>query len=247
MSTEPWYQVNRASRVVTAGTSGCDPASRGFRKWAAHSAFAGAALFKTLRARTDGPNQGVLCPAIGGPWLGAAVLAGLLCLAAAALPALSAENPPTGAENTPSKNPVRIQSEHLVADMNANTAEFSDQVRVLTDTYSITADVLTIHFKPQAEGQSRMQSPVSAKDISRMVARGRVIIRTESLTASADVAEYEPDTGQVTLLREAHASLRPAAAKTPGAVAAGAGRPTAATEVIPARVRVMVTPSADRR
>jgi hypothetical protein len=142
---------------------------------------------------------------------------------------------------------VRIQSEHLVADMNANTAEFSDQVRVRTETYTVTADILTIHFKPPAEGQSRMQSAVSGQDISRMVARGKVIIRTENLTASADVAEYEPGTGQVTLSGEGPASPRPAAAKAPAGVAAGATRPTAAAEGIPGRVRVTVLSSPDRR
>jgi hypothetical protein len=130
--------------------------------------------------------------------------------------------------------------------MNANTAEFSDQVRVLTDTYTITADILTIYFKSQAEGQSRMQSAVSGQDISRMVARGRVVIRSESLTALADEAEYEPDTGRITLSGEGTASPRSAStnAKTPEG---DAGRPAAAAEALPGRVRVTVMPLPDRR
>jgi hypothetical protein len=127
--------------------------------------------------------------------------------------------------------------------MNANTAEFSDQVRMVSDTYTITADILTIHFKPQAEGQSRMQSAVSGKDISRMVARGSVIIRTESLTASSDVAEYEPDAGRVTLSGGGAASPRaPAAAKpSGGAPLVQAGRPPQPDQS--RAVRVLVLPS----
>lgn len=186
-------------------------------------------------------------PASGGRWLGTAVLAGLLYLSAAAHLALGAEKTPAGEGGTPPKGPLRIQSQQLVADMNANTAEFSDQVRMVSDTYTITADILTIYFKPQAEGQSRMQSAVTGKDISRMVARGDVIIRTDTMTASSDVAEYEPDAGLVTLSSEAAASPNPAAAKASGGVPAVAGRSTAPAESIPGRVRVVVLPSAGRR
>jgi lipopolysaccharide export system protein LptA len=186
-------------------------------------------------------------PARSGQWLGRAVLAGLLCLSAAAHTALGAENAPAREGGTPSTSPVRIQSEQLVADMNANTAEFSDQVRMVNDAYTITADILTIYFKPQAEGQSRMQSAVSSKDISRMVARGSVIVRTESLTASSDVAEYEPETGRVILEGERPALPSPAAARTSGRVLAVAGRPSVSDESIPGRVRVVMLPSPDRR
>lgn len=186
-------------------------------------------------------------PGSSGQWLGTAVLAGLLCLLVAARTTLGAENTPAREGGTPSKGPLRIQSEQLVADMNANTAEFSEQVRVVSDTYTITADILTVHFKPQAEGQSRMQSAVSAKDISRMVARGKVLIRTESLTASSDVAEYEPEAGLVTLAGEGSPPQNPASAKASRGIPAAAVRPTAAAEAIPGRVRVIVSPSPDRR
>jgi lipopolysaccharide export system protein LptA len=186
-------------------------------------------------------------PASGGRWLGTALLAGLLCLSAAAHPALGAEKTPAGEGGTPSKSPLRIQSQQLVADMNANTAEFSDQVRMVNDTYTITADILMLYFKPQAEGQSRMQSKVTGKDISRMVARGEVVIRTETMTASSDVAEYEPDAGLVTLSSEVAASPNPATAKASGGVPAAAGRSTTSPELIPGRVRVVILPSPNRR
>jgi lipopolysaccharide export system protein LptA len=184
----------------------------------------------------------------GGQWLGAFVLAGRICLAAAVFAAFGAGRPANSEEGAPSsKSPVRIQSEHLVADMNANTAEFSDQVRLVDDAYTLTANILTFHFKPQAEGQSRMQSAVSAKDISRMVARGRVVIRTESLTASAEVAEYEPDNGRITLSADESTAQRTAAAKTPPGDFTSAGRPAAPAEASPGRVRVTVLPPPDRR
>lgn len=148
-----------------------------------------------------------------------------------------------GEAGTSPRGPLRIQSEQLAAEMNANTAEFSGQVRVVDDIYTTTADSLTVHFKPQAEGQSRMAGAVSAKDIARMVARGRVVIRTQSLTAGGDVGEFEPDTGRAALWGEKTASPSPAATKNQG----GAARPSAGAETVPGRVRVAVVPSADRR
>jgi len=54
-------------------------------------------------------------------WLGAAALAALGCLSTAAEAPGTAGN--TGAApGAPSRNPVRIQSEQLVADMNSDTA-----------------------------------------------------------------------------------------------------------------------------
>jgi LPS export ABC transporter protein LptC len=149
----------------------------------------------------------------------------------------------SGEAGTAPRDPLRIQSEQLTTDMNANTAEFSGQVRAVDDIYTITADSLTVHFKPQAEGQSRMAGAVSSNDIARMVARGRVVIRTQSLTAGGDAGEFEPDTGRAALWGEKTASSGPAATKNQG----GAVRPPAGAETVPGRVRVAVMPSTDRR
>ena len=148
-----------------------------------------------------------------------------------------------GEADTSPRGPLNIQSEHLTTDMNANTAEFSGQVRAVDNIHTITADSLTVHFKPQTEGQSRLAGAVSAKDIARMVARGRVVIRSQSLTAGADVGEYEPDTGRAALWGEKTASPSAAAIKDQGR----AVRPSANAETVPGRVRVAVMPSADRR
>jgi lipopolysaccharide export system protein LptA len=182
-----------------------------------------------------------------GRWLGAAGLAGLLFASAALHAASGAGNAPPGETGTSPRGPLRIQSEQLTADMNANTAEFSGQVRVVDDVYTITADSLTVHFKPQAEGQSRMAGTVSGKDISRMVARGRVVIRSQRLTAVSDAAEYEPDSGQAILWGEKTAPPGSAAPRNHGgAVSSEAGLP-AGVALSPGRVRIVVMPSADRR
>ena len=149
----------------------------------------------------------------------------------------------SGEAAAPPRGPLRIQSEELAADMNADTAEFSDRVRVVDDVYTITADRLTVHFKPQAEGQSRMAGAVSSRDLSRVVARGRVVVRTQGLTAGGDAGEFEPDTGRAALWGEKAPSPGSAAINDRGR----ADRPSANAEAAPGRVRVAVIPSADRR
>ncbi len=150
---------------------------------------------------------------------------------------------PAEAKGAPPRGPLRIQSEELAADMNADTAEFSGQVRVVDDVYTTTADRLTVHFKPGADGQRRMAGAASAKDISRMVARGRVVVRTQNLTAGGDAGEFEPDTGRAALWGEKTAAPRPAAAPS----TAGAADAPERAGTAPERVRVVVAPSADRR
>jgi lipopolysaccharide export system protein LptA len=142
-----------------------------------------------------------------------------------------------------SRNPVRIHSEQLVADLNSNTAEFSGQVRVESEAYTITADSLTVQFKPAAEGQKRLDATISANDISRITARGRVLIRTDTLTAGAEEAIYEPDADRVSLM--AREALSPSAVRTKDrrTAASSQGKPSAAREPAPERVRVTVMPA----
>jgi lipopolysaccharide export system protein LptA len=127
--------------------------------------------------------------------------------------------------------------------MNADTAEFIGQVRVDDDLSTTTADRLTVHFKPGADGQRRLAGAASAKDISRLVARGRVIVRTQNLTAGGDAGEYEPDTGRAALWGEKRAAPRPGAAPN----SAGAGGAPEPADTAHERVRVVVAPSAERR
>lgn len=171
-----------------------------------------------------------------GLWLGAAALVALGWWWSAAGHAGSASS-------VPAKNPVRIQSEQLVADMDCNTAEFSGQVRVESDAYTITADRLTIEFKPAAAGRNRLEAAISAKDISRIIARGAVRIRTDILTAGADEAVYEPDVDQLRLMaREGWPPAGSGKKDRRSATPLPQGSSSAGTPA-PERVRVTVLPS----
>ena len=147
------------------------------------------------------------------------------------------------APGAPSRNPVRIHSEQLVADMNSNSAEFSGQVRVESEAYMITADSLTVQFKPAAEGRKRLDATISANDISRITARGRVLIRTDTLTAVAEEAVYEPDADRVSLM--ARDALSPPTVRTRDRRTAASSQRglSAAREPTPERVRVTVMPT----
>jgi len=176
-------------------------------------------------------------------WLGAVALAALGWLSTAAEAPCVAGNAgaPPGA---PSRNPVRIQSEQLVADMNSDTAEFSGQVRVESEAYTITADRLTVQFKPAAEGRNRLDATISAKDMSRITARGRVLIRTDTLTASAEEAVYEPDLDRVSLMaRDAWSPSGRVPTKDRRSAVSSYRGPSAGREPAPERVKVTVMPA----
>jgi lipopolysaccharide export system protein LptA len=146
----------------------------------------------------------------------------------------------------PSRNPVRIQSEQLVAEMGADTAEFSGAVRVEGDGYTVTADYLTIQFRPGTVGGDRPAETITAKEISRITARGQVRIRTDTLTASSEQAVYEPDSGQIWLLAPdaappVRAPQRGQRKAAPGERAAQAsGKPSSA------QIRLTLLPTAVR-
>lgn len=139
------------------------------------------------------------------------------------------------------KNPVRIQSEQLVAEMEADTAEFSGAVRVDGDGYTITADRLTIQFQQGSIGQNRLAGTISAKEISRMTARGSVRIQTDTLTADAEQAVYEPDTGGIWLDPSPAAEVSPSGGQ---AAAPRRGSTQAPDRLSAARVRVIFLPGA---
>lgn len=154
--------------------------------------------------------------------------------------AMGAADPGSPAE-AGRQHPVHIQSERLEAEMDADTVEFSGAVRMDGDGYTITADRLTIQFQKGSIDQNRMAGTVSAKDISRMTAQGRVRIQTGTLTADAEQAVYEPDTGRIWLDPAAAAEVSPAggrAAAPRGGSAQAPGRPP------DWRIRVRLLPGA---
>jgi lipopolysaccharide export system protein LptA len=167
--------------------------------------------------------------------LAGAVLAVLLL----ATIAIGTPPPSEGEASRISQRPVRIQAEQLVAEKETATAEFSGAVRVEGDGYTITADYLTIHFRPGTVGGNSLAGTISAKEISRVIARGQVRIGTDALTASAEQAVYEPDSGQISLL----APEASAPAKRPQR---GQGGAQATHRPSGSRVRVTLAPTAAR-
>jgi lipopolysaccharide export system protein LptA len=167
----------------------------------------------------------------------------VLFLWATAVVAASAPGEEAGA---PSQNPVRIQSEQLVAEMATDTAEFSGAVRVEGDGYTITADSITIQFRPGTVSQNRSGGTISAKEISRMTARGRVRIQTETLTATAGQAVYDPDSGRLWLLATDEPSPAKVVREGQRKPATGHREAQAAHRASAPRVQVILQPTAGR-
>jgi len=94
---------------------------------------------------------------------------------------------------------VRVRAEHLDVDLNTSAAEFSGHVHVVEKDSAITSDTLTV-YTTQKEGQAAPAAgSLSEAVITKMIARGQVVIQTESSTARADEAVYEPGSGRLTL------------------------------------------------
>lgn len=148
---------------------------------------------------------------------------------------------PVSPSETGRQHPVRIQSEMLEAEMDADTAEFSGAVRVDGDGYTITADRLRIQFQEGSIGRNRLAGTISAKEISRLTARGRVRIQTDTLTADAEQAVYEPDTGRIWLDPAPAAEASPAGGR---AAAPRASSEPASGQPAASRVRVILLPGA---
>jgi lipopolysaccharide transport protein LptA len=84
-------------------------------------------------------------------------------------------------------------------DLNTSAAEFGGHVHVVEKGSVITSDTLTI-YTTRKEGQAAPAAgALSEAVIAKMIARGQVVIQTESSTARADEAVYEPDSGRLTL------------------------------------------------
>jgi lipopolysaccharide export system protein LptA len=171
--------------------------------------------------------------------LGRAALAVLLWAATA-----SGTSHPGGEAGAPPARSVRIQSEQLVAEMQAETVEFSGAVRVQGDGYTITADRLTIRFRPGSAGRKGLGGKVSAEDISRVTARGRVLIRTDTLTVRGEQAVYEADSGRIWIVATEGASPEGFSKGDPPPAASRRGAGSAASLPSRPRIRVQLLPGA---
>jgi lipopolysaccharide export system protein LptA len=154
--------------------------------------------------------------------------------------AMGASSPGSDADPAP-RQPVRIQSEQLVAEMEADRAEFSGAVRVEGEGYTITADRLTIQFQPGSIGGNRLTGAVSSRQVSRITARGRVRILTDTLTADAEQAVYEPPSGQIWLGLSPSADAPQVGGRTEAPRRSVAQTPSRPSD---ARIRVTLRPGA---
>jgi len=94
---------------------------------------------------------------------------------------------------------ARVQAEHLDVDMNTSAAEFSGHVRVVEKGSVITSDTLTVYTTQNKGENATAGAALSEAVITKMIARGQVVIQTESSTARTDEAVYEPGSGLLTL------------------------------------------------
>ena len=119
---------------------------------------------------------------------------GLLLTAPSSTAGAPAALPPPAATDK-----ARVRAEHLDVDLNTSAAEFSGHVHVVEKGSVITSDTLTV-YTTQKEGQAAPAAgALSEAVITKMIARGQVVIQTESSTARADEAVYEPGSGLLTL------------------------------------------------
>jgi LPS export ABC transporter protein LptC/lipopolysaccharide transport protein LptA len=119
---------------------------------------------------------------------------GLLLAAPTPAPGAPAALPPPAATDK-----ARVQAEHLDVDMNTNAAEFSGHVHLVEQGSVTTSDTLTVYTTQQEGEAAPAAGALSEAVITKMIIRGQVVIQTESSTARADEAVYEPSSGLLTL------------------------------------------------
>ncbi|MFO7707554.1 MAG: LPS export ABC transporter periplasmic protein LptC [Desulfobacterales bacterium] len=102
---------------------------------------------------------------------------------------------------------VRVASDRLLVDLDADSAEFSGRARFTEKNTVTSADSITVYTAPRQGRSGTTAADLEAVAVDRVVARGRVVIQAENSTAEAEEAVYEPDTGALTLTGR-HAELR---------------------------------------
>lgn len=94
---------------------------------------------------------------------------------------------------------VRVSSDRLLVDLNADTAEFSGNARLAEKNTVTTAETLTVYTEPRSEGTRSAAADPDQVVVKRVIARGGVVVRAEDSTAEAEEAVYEPGTETLTL------------------------------------------------
>jgi lipopolysaccharide export system protein LptA len=92
---------------------------------------------------------------------------------------------------------IHIKADKLVADIKANSAEFSGNVRVTLGNTVLTADILNIYYRQLSKHQDG--KIIDKSSIKKIKAQGKVKIDFGDAVASAEVAEYFADNDELTL------------------------------------------------
>lgn len=107
-------------------------------------------------------------------------------------------SPGAGAEEKAATDRIQVRADSLVADQNAQYAEFSGNVRASQGNTVITCDQLRIHYSAKAaKGSEENSDP-----IEKIVARGNVVIRFDDKIAETDEASYVTKDRVLTLTGE---------------------------------------------
>lgn len=119
---------------------------------------------------------------------------GLLLAAPSSTAGAPAALPPPAATDK-----ARVRAEHLDVDLNTSAAEFSGHVHMVEKGSVITSDTMTVYTTQKEGATAPAAGALSDAVITKMIARGQVVIKTENATARADEAVYEPSSGLLTL------------------------------------------------
>ena len=130
-------------------------------------------------------------------WKAFAIL--LVCVWTLAVSVLPIHAQPSG-DAVADAGPIQITADELVSQIKDNYAEFIGNVEAVQGDFEIRSDRLQIHYRRKA-GQS-VSDPASGEAIEKIVAIGRVRIKSGSREARTELAEYLVDEGLLVLKGE---------------------------------------------
>jgi len=85
---------------------------------------------------------------------------------------------------------IQIKADSLVAYNEASYAEFTGNVTAVQGTTQITSDKLRIYYSKVSENKGKKDT--GEESVKKVVASGKVVIRSENRTAYTSMAEYTP-------------------------------------------------------
>jgi lipopolysaccharide export system protein LptA len=92
---------------------------------------------------------------------------------------------------------IQIKADSLVAYNEASYAEFSGNVSAVQGSTQITSEKLKIYYSKVSENKEKKVT--GEESVKKVVASGKVVIRSENRTAYTSMAEYTPATKVIVL------------------------------------------------